>query len=164
MYIGLPIGERIHKVAAWNKLLDRSCDRISLWKSRMLLIGGRLRLVKSVLGSLSIYYLSLFKMHVAVYRKLEGIWTRFSWGAEGDQYRVLQWVNWDVILNDKRFGGLGVGSLAAFNQALIYKWRWRFLNGENLCWFRLVKSCYRNDRGFSLFSSNFKKKIFGRGS
>nr|KAJ0203754.1 hypothetical protein LSAT_V11C500283600 [Lactuca sativa] len=94
------------------------------FKSMVLSIGGRLMLVMSVPGSLGIYYLSLSKMLVVVYCKLEG-----------DNDCVLQWVKWDVILNDKQFGGLGVGSLAMINQALIYNCRWRFLNDEVFLWF-----------------------------
>ncbi|PWA75435.1 RNA-directed DNA polymerase, eukaryota [Artemisia annua] len=39
-------------------------------------------------------------------------------------------------------GGLDVGSLWAFNQALLLKWRWRFLNGNDMLWVKLIKSCH----------------------
>nr|KAJ0208844.1 hypothetical protein LSAT_V11C400207080 [Lactuca sativa] len=38
-------------------------------------------------------------------------------------------------------------------EALIYKWRWRFLNGVNLLWVSLIKSCHGSGGGFSLSSS-----------
>ena len=38
----------------------------------------------------------------------------------------IHWVSWDKIIASKESGGLGVGSLNAFNAALIVKWWWRF--------------------------------------
>ena len=51
---------------------------------------------------------------------LESIRAKFFWGADA-QERKISWVKWNLILNCKEKGGLGVGSLAAFNKALIYK-------------------------------------------
>ncbi|KAL4563259.1 hypothetical protein LXL04_027299 [Taraxacum kok-saghyz] len=45
-------------------------------------------------------------------------------------------------------GGLAVGSLLALNQALVYKWRWRFVTGSNRLWVKVIKSCYGVDGGF----------------
>lgn len=163
LYLGLQVGERMHRVSAWNKLIDQFRDKLSLQKSMVLSIGGRLMLVMSVPGSLGIYYLSLSKMLVVVYCKLEGIRARLFQGAEGDNDCVLQWVKWDVILNDKQFGGLGVGSLAMINQALIYNCRWRFLNDEVFLWVRLVKSCYGNTRGFLMSSSSSQRISIWKG-
>ncbi|GJV46188.1 putative RNA-directed DNA polymerase, eukaryota, reverse transcriptase zinc-binding domain protein [Tanacetum coccineum] len=52
-------------------------DRLSSWKARNLSIGGRLTLVKFVLDSLPIYYLSLFKAPLKVINILESIRCRF---------------------------------------------------------------------------------------
>ncbi|KAL4585553.1 hypothetical protein LXL04_010176 [Taraxacum kok-saghyz] len=46
------------------------------------------------------------------------------------------------VLNDKDKGGLDVGSLLAFNKALLYKWRWRFLTEEGGLWRNLLINCY----------------------
>ncbi|GKC44782.1 RNA-directed DNA polymerase, eukaryota, reverse transcriptase zinc-binding domain protein [Tanacetum coccineum] len=42
-------------------LVDRFHMRLFSWKANLLSIGGRLTLIKSVLGSLGIYYLSIFR-------------------------------------------------------------------------------------------------------
>ncbi|GJW80372.1 RNA-directed DNA polymerase, eukaryota [Tanacetum coccineum] len=60
---------------------SRFRDRLSAWKAKSLSIGGRLTLVKSGLGSLSVYFLSLFKAPVKVINTLEAI--RYFYGNEG---------------------------------------------------------------------------------
>ena len=128
-------------------MFDRVNKRLSNWKLKLLSIGGRLTLVKSVLGSLGIYYMSMFRMPVAVGEKLEKIRSRFFWGME-EEDKKIHWVKWKVILNDFEHGGLKVGSLGALNQALMYKWRWRFETGGDVLWCRLIRSCYGQYGGF----------------
>nr|GEY70179.1 putative RNA-directed DNA polymerase, eukaryota, reverse transcriptase zinc-binding domain protein [Tanacetum cinerariifolium] len=45
--------------------------RLSKWKSKSLSIGGRLMLIKSILGRLGVYYFSTFKAPIKVINKLE---------------------------------------------------------------------------------------------
>lgn len=47
--------------------------RLSEWRAKMMLFGRRLTLVKSVLGSLPLYYFSMFCVPVCVIEKLECI-------------------------------------------------------------------------------------------
>ncbi|GJR76425.1 RNA-directed DNA polymerase, eukaryota, reverse transcriptase zinc-binding domain protein [Tanacetum coccineum] len=42
-----------------------------------------------------------------------------------DDSRKLAWVKWSNILASLDKGGLGIGSLKAFNLSLLLKWRWR---------------------------------------
>ncbi|KAL4569633.1 hypothetical protein LXL04_025275 [Taraxacum kok-saghyz] len=78
---------------------------------------------------------------------MEKLRSRFFWGMEEDE-KKLHWVRWDLILNGKEKGGLEVGSLLAINQALVYKWRWRFVNGAQSLWVNVIKSCYGQEGGF----------------
>ncbi|GJW53440.1 hypothetical protein Tco_0097525 [Tanacetum coccineum] len=45
----------------WKPLVDRFHKRLLKWESKSLSFGGRLTLVRSVLGSLGVYYFSNFK-------------------------------------------------------------------------------------------------------
>ncbi|GJU56833.1 RNA-directed DNA polymerase, eukaryota, reverse transcriptase zinc-binding domain protein [Tanacetum coccineum] len=53
-YLGLPIGSNMKSIASWKTLVDRFHMRLSSWKANLLSIGGRLTLIKSVLGSLAL--------------------------------------------------------------------------------------------------------------
>ena len=106
----------------WRVIIDKFHNRLSKWKTRLLSSGGRLTLIKSVLGSLGIYFMSFFRVPVGVVKTLESIRARFFWGStEGE--RKISWVIWDIILNSLEQSGLGVGSLQALNTALLYKWK-----------------------------------------
>nr|GEX16923.1 putative reverse transcriptase domain, ribonuclease H-like domain, aspartic peptidase domain protein [Tanacetum cinerariifolium] len=54
-YLGLPIGANMNKVSRWNTLVDRSRAKLSSWKANMSSIGGRLTLLKMVLGSVAVH-------------------------------------------------------------------------------------------------------------
>ncbi|GJT72269.1 hypothetical protein Tco_1031555 [Tanacetum coccineum] len=132
-YLGLPIGSNMNHIANWNSLIERFKIRLSGWKANMLSSGGHLTLIKSVLGSLGIYYFSTFKVPEAVLKTLESLRALFFWGATGDT-RKLAWIKWSNILASLDKGGLGVGSLKAFNNSLLLKWRWRLLNNPSALW------------------------------
>ncbi|GJU48131.1 RNA-directed DNA polymerase, eukaryota, reverse transcriptase zinc-binding domain protein [Tanacetum coccineum] len=60
----------------------------------------------------------------------------------------ISWVKWDSVLNERDKGGLGISSLKASNLALLYKWRWRFMNDHDSKWVKVIKSIHGRDGGF----------------
>ena len=49
-------------------------------------------------------------------------------------------VAWDVIQKSKHLGGLGVGDLVIKNAALLFNWWWRFLDGGDALWKKVILS------------------------
>ncbi|GJX53244.1 RNA-directed DNA polymerase, eukaryota, reverse transcriptase zinc-binding domain protein [Tanacetum coccineum] len=147
IYLGLPIGTNMNNLSNWNTLVDKFKAKLSRWKANLLSIGGRLTLIKSVLGSLGIYYLSMFKVPESILKQLERIRANFFWGGDRDN-KKMSWVRWDQILASKNNGGLGVRSLKAFNLALLQKWRWRLVTNPDLLWVSVVKAIYGEDAGY----------------
>ncbi|GJU30005.1 RNA-directed DNA polymerase, eukaryota [Tanacetum coccineum] len=92
--------------------------RLSSWKANLLSIGGQLTLIKYVLGSLGIYYLSIFRAPESVLQDLERIRAKFFWGGNKDKNKMA-WVKWPIILNYFDKEGLNIGSLKASNLALL---------------------------------------------
>ncbi|GJV59540.1 hypothetical protein Tco_1465640 [Tanacetum coccineum] len=128
-YLGLPIGANKSRCRNWSSLADRFQKRLSNWKSKTLSYGGRLTLIKSVLGSLGVYFFSTFKALVSIVKKLESIRRNFFWGGNSDTKKIA-WIAWDKVIGPREKGGLGIGSLNIFNQAMLAKWWWRFLLEE----------------------------------
>nr|GEW53023.1 RNA-directed DNA polymerase, eukaryota, reverse transcriptase zinc-binding domain protein [Tanacetum cinerariifolium] len=139
----------------WKTLLDRFDARLSKWKANLLSIGGRLTLIKFVLGSLGIYYFSIFKVLEVVLKMLEKKRATFFWGGTHD-IRKLAWVKWPNVLASHDKGGLGIGSLKSFNLDLIQKWCWRMISNTNVLWVKVIKALHSQEGGFGLnaLSSN----------
>jgi len=79
LYLGLPIGSDPRKLKFWQSLIDRIKSRLSGWKSRNLSLGGRLVLLKSVLSSLPVYFLSFFKAPAGIISSIESLFNCFFW-------------------------------------------------------------------------------------
>ncbi|GJR02216.1 putative RNA-directed DNA polymerase, eukaryota, reverse transcriptase zinc-binding domain protein [Tanacetum coccineum] len=125
IYLGLPIGANMSRCANWTPIINRFHNRLSMWKAKTLSFGGRLTLIKSVLGSLGVYYFSSFKAPISIINKLETIRRRFFRGGNIEENKIA-WIAWDKIMSPLIQGGLGVGTLWTFNQAMLCKWWWRY--------------------------------------
>ncbi|GJV15330.1 RNA-directed DNA polymerase, eukaryota, reverse transcriptase zinc-binding domain protein [Tanacetum coccineum] len=141
IYLGSIVGDNMARQQAWREIVDRVKSKLSNWKMKMLSIGGRLTLVKSVLGSLPIYNFSIFKVPMCVLNELEGIRRKFFNGHEQDSKRT-SWVKWNTVLMSKDRGGLGVSSLYAINRGLLVKWVWRFVSNNDSLWARSIKAIH----------------------
>nr|GEV44463.1 RNA-directed DNA polymerase, eukaryota, reverse transcriptase zinc-binding domain protein [Tanacetum cinerariifolium] len=108
----------------WKPIIDKFHIRLSSWKARSLSFGGRLTLLRFVLGALGTYYFSLFKAPKCVISYLEKLRCNFFWGGSVDNNK-LAWVAWKQVCSSKDCGGCGIGSLLASNLAMFTKWWWR---------------------------------------
>ncbi|GJU36876.1 RNA-directed DNA polymerase, eukaryota, reverse transcriptase zinc-binding domain protein [Tanacetum coccineum] len=143
-YLGSKVGGSMSRVHAWNEVIDRVKNRLSKWKMKTLSIGGRLTLLKSVLGSIPIFHMSIYRAPLSVLRTLESIRSKFFKGHDINSNKA-SWVNWKKVLASKEKGGLGVSSLFALNRGLMFKWIWRFYTQNTLLWVRVVKAIHGDD-------------------
>ncbi|GJS75041.1 RNA-directed DNA polymerase, eukaryota [Tanacetum coccineum] len=72
-YLGIKVGGMMSRIKSWDEIVDKLQSRLSKWKMKTLSIGGRLTLLKSMLGSTPIYYISMFKVPSKVLKCLEDI-------------------------------------------------------------------------------------------
>ncbi|GJS64726.1 RNA-directed DNA polymerase, eukaryota, reverse transcriptase zinc-binding domain protein [Tanacetum coccineum] len=156
-YLGLPVDCNMSRVKSWDPIVEKFSSRLSRWRASLISFGGRATLISSVLGALGTYFFSLFPMPSLVDKKLESIRAKFFWGSTDSSHKV-HWIRWKDVLASKDKGGLGIGSLYALNQALILKWRWRFLTNPHALWARLITAIYGHNKDPTSFFSHIKSK------
>ncbi|GAU20544.1 hypothetical protein TSUD_131020 [Trifolium subterraneum] len=151
LYLGLPIGGDLSKLCFWHPLVDRIRKRLSGWKCKNLSFGGRLILLKSVLPSIPVYFLSFFKAPSGIISTLESIFCHFFWGG-CEVNRKIAWIKWDTICLNRVNGGLGVRRLKEFNISLLGKWVWRCLVENDSLWSLVLRAKYGQEGGRVRFS------------
>ncbi|GKA15791.1 RNA-directed DNA polymerase, eukaryota [Tanacetum coccineum] len=140
-YLSVMVGDRMSRKSAWADTVQKLRSRLSKWKVKTLSIGGRLTLLKSVLGASPLYNMSIYKVPKGILNEMEMIRCNFFKGADPSE-RKISWVSWDKVLASKKNGGLGVSSFHALNRALLLKWVWRFLSQDGSLWYRVIQALY----------------------
>lgn len=143
------------RCSAWKPALVKIQNKLASWKAKLLSRAGRLTLIKSVLNSLPIYFMSMFKMPKAVALSIVKMQRRFFWGVSNHDRMATPTVKWDWIELPKNLGGLGVGNIMYKNLTLLFKWWWRFSESNNVLWKRILMSVH-SVQGLKASSDNFR--------
>ncbi|GKE30029.1 hypothetical protein Tco_1445413, partial [Tanacetum coccineum] len=120
-YLALPTGSNMNLTSSWNILVECFQKRLSSCKANLLSIGGRLALIKAVLGSLDIQYLSIFKAPevaalVLIYGKIYGLTIPLF------IFDTTSFIDWNktktvlslIVLSTVNGTGTGLGVILAF--------------------------------------------------
>lgn len=129
-YLGFPLGKNMNRCSAWKPILEIIQNKLASWKASLLSRAGRLTLIKSVLNSLPVYYMSMFKLPKVVVNKIVKLQRRFFWGESSNGKMGPPAINWASIELPKNLGGLGVGNILIKNLILLFKWWWRFSDSD----------------------------------
>ncbi|GJR72076.1 RNA-directed DNA polymerase, eukaryota [Tanacetum coccineum] len=70
-YLGVIVGDNMSRLKPWEYVISKVSNRLYNWKLKTLSIGGRLTLIKSVISSIPLYHMSIFKAPIGVLNKLE---------------------------------------------------------------------------------------------
>ncbi|KAJ9540874.1 hypothetical protein OSB04_027380 [Centaurea solstitialis] len=133
VYLGVPVGASMQRVNAWNPVIDKMKSKLASWKAKMISFGGTLTLVKSVLGSTSLYFTSLFRTPSGVLNKLESIHRNFFWGGGNwESTRFWDHIWWGEVTLGKMFPRLArledrvEASIAERGEWVENKWVWKW--------------------------------------
>ncbi|GKE37099.1 RNA-directed DNA polymerase, eukaryota, reverse transcriptase zinc-binding domain protein [Tanacetum coccineum] len=143
-YLGTKVGGAMSRIKSWDEIVSNFGSRLSKWKIKTLSIGGRMTLIKSVLGSLPIYHVSIYKVPKKVINRLESIRCHFFNGVDHLSKKPI-WIKWKKVLALKDKGGLGISSFYALNRALLFKWIWRFHTQGSSLWAKVIKGIHGED-------------------
>ncbi|KAE8680494.1 hypothetical protein F3Y22_tig00111388pilonHSYRG00182 [Hibiscus syriacus] len=103
---------------------------------------GRLTLISSVTSAIPTYSMMTTRLPSSVVEGIDKMNRRFLWGGSAER-QVPHLVSWEEVCNPKRYGGLGIRSMAKHNAVLLQKTAWRFLNQPDSRWVRPFKTVYR---------------------
>ncbi|PWA91621.1 RNA-directed DNA polymerase, eukaryota [Artemisia annua] len=150
-YLGVPVGCNMAWCINWESIVSKFSSKLSHWKTRLISVGGRHSLIKSVLNSLPTYFMSIYKVPVSICSKLESMRNKFFIGSEIGE-KKMTWVSWNKCLASKISGGLGIGSILALNAGLLFKWIWRFNQKSTDLWVTVIKAIHGPNGGIHVDS------------
>lgn len=143
----------MNRVVNWKPIIEIFVEKLSSWNGKLFSIGGRLILLKAILGNIVMYYMSVFKAPDIVLKMLESLRGRFFWVVDVSE-RKIHWIAWNHVFASNIDGGLGIGSLNAYNKALLFKWYWRFFKDPLALWAKIITTIHGDIRGGSMIYKN----------
>ncbi|XP_058783233.1 uncharacterized protein LOC131657899 [Vicia villosa] len=102
------IGSNPRRISTWKPHLSKIRKMMSSWEGRHINVGGRLTLLKSVLGSLAIFNLSFYKAPKFIIKEITKIQSNFLWGGKMDK-RCIHWGRWKRDVSVAAMGGWSGG-------------------------------------------------------
>jgi hypothetical protein len=92
-YLGIPMSPTRLSNKDWRVVEERLQKKLSSWKGKMLSPGGRLVLINSILSSLPMFMMSLFRIPKGVLEKLDYYRSRLFWQCDEHKkkYRLAKW-------------------------------------------------------------------------
>lgn len=106
-YLGLTVEGNPRRISFWEPVITRVKKRLAALKNKCISFGGRICLIKSILTSIPLYFLSFYKAPVGVVKACHRIMRNFLWGGSEDTSKIA-WVNWEQVCSAKGHGGLGL--------------------------------------------------------
>ncbi|GJT04882.1 hypothetical protein Tco_0839344 [Tanacetum coccineum] len=135
-YLGVPLVSSRLIFRDCKELIDKVQNRVNDWKNKSLSFAGRLQLIQSVLGSLNVFWASVFALPSRVLLDIEQIMRGFLW-CQGGLSRGKAKVAWEVVCLPKKEGGLGIRRLDHFNKALMVSHIWKLLSLKESLWVKI---------------------------
>ncbi|KAJ4819788.1 RNA-directed DNA polymerase (reverse transcriptase)-related family protein [Rhynchospora pubera] len=145
-YLGAYLKQPNNANLTGKLLVERMNAKLAGWKSSMLSHAGRLVLIKSVLASLPVYYMTTEQIPKKWLKEMTGIIAKFFWGKVG-KTRYMTFIAWEKICAPIDKGGLGVRNLNIVGEALFLKLVWDIISGEDKLWVKLCKAKYFHNEG-----------------
>jgi len=115
----------------WSWLVTKIERKIGFWCNHWLSLGGRLILVKSVLESQCVFWMSLERIPTSILNHIRQLCFSFLWGGQkvNHHYHLCRW---DLFARPKHCGGWGLRNLSTFNTTLLANSLWRALTVDRI--------------------------------
>jgi hypothetical protein len=143
-YLGLPALVGADRSDCFQYLVDRVRGKTKGWKEKLLSMGGKEILIKSIAQAMPVFAMMVFKILKNICKGISDAISQFWWGDDDDHKRIHLKAWWKLCI-PKNKGGTGLRDLEAFNKALLAKQVWRLLlEPDSLC-VRVLRARYYPD-------------------
>ncbi|GKB48885.1 hypothetical protein Tco_0899638, partial [Tanacetum coccineum] len=136
-YLGVPLVSSRLIYKDCKELIEKVQHRVDDWKNKSLSIAGRLQLVSSVIGSLHVFWASVFILPTRILLDIEQIMRGFLW-CQGKMRSGKAKEAWEVVCLPKDGGVLGICRLESFNKALMTTYIWKLLSRKESLWVQWI--------------------------
>ncbi|XP_050232919.1 uncharacterized protein LOC126681421 [Mercurialis annua] len=130
----------------WEHVVERFNSKLALWKGSFLSPAGRLVLLKSVLFSVPVYFMSTILMPISIRKNLESCMKRFLWKGDATS-RALCKISW-------KCSGVSHWSSLAIGDG----------NSLSFIWKGIKKACCSDIFIWNVFISNTRFKLGDEGT
>ncbi|GKD37048.1 RNA-directed DNA polymerase, eukaryota, partial [Tanacetum coccineum] len=96
-YLDVKVGASSSRSCSWEEVLSKITSRLLKWKLKTLSIDGRLTLLKSVLTSMPLYQMSVYKVPMGVLNRMESMRRNLFNGVDNKD-RNISMIGWKKIL------------------------------------------------------------------
>ncbi|KAF6146391.1 hypothetical protein GIB67_040319 [Kingdonia uniflora] len=129
-YLGIPLVQGKVSKATVAPLIDKIWSRASGWSGKILSFQSRIDLVKSILTSLPIYNMAIYKWSIVAIQEGERIIQNFLWSGDLDRQKFVT-IKWNKVLKHPNEGGIGIHGFRDINLSMLMKLGWGFLNAQD---------------------------------
>jgi hypothetical protein len=133
-YLGLPLTTRRLRRVDFNPLVDKMVKKLTHRNGKNINQAGRLTLVKSVLTSQAVYFLTSLRAPKQTLHEIDSERKHFLWAGTEALTGGKCKVNWPRSARPTNYGGLGILHLGKFARALRLRWLWKDWNSEQKLW------------------------------
>ncbi|WVZ55767.1 hypothetical protein U9M48_006389 [Paspalum notatum var. saurae] len=107
-YLGLPLSNKRLKRVDFQPLVDKVAKKLTAWNGRHINPAGQLTLVKSVLTSQAVYFISSLRVPKSTLKEINTKRKRFLWAGSEALTGAKCKINWPRSTRPVDLGGLGV--------------------------------------------------------
>jgi hypothetical protein len=149
----LPLDANPCSLSTWKLIIFNIRFKLASWKSKMLSITGRICLIKSVLNSLLLFYMSMFLVLKGTIESISTIIWRFLRSGSSVTFKLCN-IAWFKVIQANSRGGLGLRSLYNKNMVLLLKWILDWGVGNSRGWQDYIVHKYQPtfENRFSMFA------------
>lgn len=120
-YFGLPSFVGWNRTAYFTQIKERIWARMQCWKEKHLSQAGKEIMIKSVVQSILVYSMSVFKLPVGLCKDIEAMIRKFWWGNGAT--KKIHWLKWDSLCS---LNQLVVWGLGTFKNLMVLRWPSKF--------------------------------------